>query len=46
MKSVINLIQTPQGYSILEGNVEVNKASSKSAKEKAYPLSKSTPLDT
>lgn len=44
MKSVINLIQTPQGYSIVEGNVEVNKASSKTSKDKAYLPPKSNAL--
>lgn len=44
MKFVINLIKTPQGYSLLEGEVEVNRATSKNAKDKSYSLSKSTVL--
>jgi hypothetical protein len=40
MKSVINLIQTAQGYSILENGHEVNKSVSKT-KEKSYSLGKS-----
>lgn len=41
MKSVINLVQTAQGYSIVEGNVEVNKPASKGSKDKGYSLNKS-----
>lgn len=32
MKSVINLIRTPQGFSLLDGDIEVNKATNKPAK--------------
>lgn len=44
MKFVINLIKTPQGYSLIEGEVEVNRSTSKNTKEKSYSLSKSTAL--
>lgn len=42
MKSVINLVQTSQGYSIVEGNVEVNKATSKASKDKSQSQTKSS----
>lgn len=42
MKSVINLIRTPLGFSLIEGDVEINKSSNKIVKEKAYSLPKST----
>ena len=42
MKSVINLIRTPQGFSLLDGDVEVNKPTNKPAKEKSYSMPKST----
>jgi len=41
MKSVINLIRTPQGFSLLDGDVEVNKPTNKPAKEKSYSMPKS-----
>ena len=41
MKSVINLVRTSQGYSVFEGNQEINKPTSK-IKEKSYSASKST----
>lgn len=43
MKSVINLIRTPQGFSLLDGDVEINKPTSKPGKEKSYSLPKSYP---
>lgn len=42
MKSVINLIKTPQGYSILEGETELNKHHHKNHKEKSHTQPKST----
>jgi hypothetical protein len=41
MKSVINLIKTPQGYSLLDGDVEINKSTGKTGKEKSYSYPKS-----
>ena len=41
MKSVINLVRTPQGYSLLEGNTELNKSTSKPNKEKILSLPES-----
>lgn len=41
MKSVINLIKTPQGYSLLEGDIEINKNTNKIVKEKNFSLPKS-----
>lgn len=43
MKSVINLIRTPQGFSLLDGDVEINKPINKPSKEKTYSLPKSNP---
>ena len=40
MKSVINLVQTPQGYSIVEKGMEINKSANK-IKEKPYLIAKS-----
>jgi hypothetical protein len=36
MKSVIELVKTTQGYSIVEDNIEVNKVSGRPVKEKHY----------
>lgn len=44
MKSVINLIRTPQGYSLLEGDNEINKPISKPLKEKSTSAPKSKPV--
>lgn len=44
MKSVINLIRTPQGYSLLEGDNEINKPISKPLKEKSSSAPKSIPF--
>jgi hypothetical protein len=44
MKSVINLTKTPLGYSLLEGDVEISKSTSKPTKEKAYSMPKSNNL--
>lgn len=41
MKSVINLIRTPQGFCLAEADNEVNKSSSKPSKDKSYSMSKS-----
>ena len=40
--SVVNLVKTLNGYSVLEGNIEVNKISGKSGREKPLVSSKST----
>ena len=39
--SVVNLVKTLNGYSVLEGNVEVNKISGKSGREKPLVSNKS-----
>ena len=41
MKSVIELVKTTQGYSIVENGQEVNKAANKNVKEKTYVAPKS-----
>ena len=39
--SVVNLVKTLNGFSVLEGNVEVNKISGKSGREKPLVSTKS-----
>lgn len=41
MKSVINLIRTPLGFSLLDGDTELNKSANKNTKEKPYSIPKS-----
>jgi hypothetical protein len=42
MPSVINLVKTPLGYTLLEGDVEVNRTTPKTPRDKNYSMPKST----
>ena len=43
MKSVINLLRTPQGFTLVEGDIEVNRSTGKPQKDKSYSAPKSIP---